>query len=81
MSEKSGFLYRDSFFPFFNPLIIASKEALNISYLYEVRETEDDNGNKQTYFRRRMTKDQRHILLLFIQKYIVRGLTLGSVKE
>tara|TARA_Y100000034_G_scaffold55954_2_gene68574 strand:- start:12814 stop:14019 length:1206 start_codon:yes stop_codon:yes gene_type:complete len=44
-------------------------DALNISYLYEIREIEDDNGNKQTYFRRRMTKDQRHILLLFIQAW------------
>jgi hypothetical protein len=44
-------------------------DALNASYLYEVREVKADNGNITYYYRRRMTKDQRHILLLFINSW------------
>lgn len=44
-------------------------DALNISYLYEVREIDNEDGTTDIYYRRRMTKDQRHVLFLFIKAW------------
>ena len=40
-------------------------KAIENSYLYDVRTVE----NKGTFFRRKMTKDHRHILLLFLKSW------------